>query len=85
MDCIKEKKFLLWRWKRVEHNYKMHRIRKFMKSSSTFHVDYKCEVCVAEYTRKFVEQDELILAGISVETLNNVDDMNWHSCRSKQQ
>jgi len=82
MDCIKEKKFLFWKWKQVEHNYKMHRISKFMKCSDTFHVDYKCSTCVATYTKKFVEQDELILAGIPIETLQKVDDWNWHYCES---
>ena len=58
----------------------MHRISKFMKCSTTFHVNYKCETCGAEYVRKFVEQDELILAGIPVETLQKVDSWNWHYC-----
>ena len=58
----------------------MHRISKFMKCSDTFHIDYKCETCEAKYTRKFVEQDELILAGIPIETLQKVDDLSWYYC-----
>ena len=55
-----------------------------MKTSDTFHVDYKCSTCGATYTKKFVEQDELILAGIPIETLQNVDDWNWHYCEGRK-
>jgi len=78
MNCIKEKRFLFWKYKVVEHNYKIHRISKFMNSSTTFHVEYKCENCGAIRLRKFVEQDELILEGIPIEELLKVDDWNWY-------
>ena len=81
MDCIKEKKFLFWKWKQVEHNYKMHRISKFMKTSDTFHVDYKCSTCGATYTKKFVEQDELML-NITGEKGKYISTSNKNICQS---
>lgn len=80
MECVKEKKFLFWKWKQVDHRYKMHTISKFMSCSDTFHVTYKCSACGAGYKRKFVEQDELILAGIKVENLQEVSDYFLRSC-----
>ncbi len=80
MECIKEKRFLFWKYKAIEHTYKMHRVSKFMDSSTTFHVHYICEVCGAEYTKKFVEQDELLLAGIPVDELKKVTAYNWYYC-----
>lgn len=80
MECIKEKRFLFWKYKAIEHTYKMHRVSKFMDSSTTFHVHYRCEVCGAEYSEKFVEQDELLLAGIPVDELKKVTAYNWYYC-----
>jgi len=79
MQCVKEQRFLFLKWRYVEHDYRMYRIIRFMRSSTTFHVEYKCK-CGAKYTRSFVEQDELILAGISVETLNKIDNFNAYYC-----
>ena len=71
-NCIKEKKFLWWKWKVVEHNYKPKRISKFMTSSNTYHLDYECE-CGAEFIKKFVTQDSLILMGIDINKLKPLD------------
>ena len=72
MDCIKEKSFLFWRWKRVEHKFKIHRINRLLKWTDSYHVTYKCGTCGAKCTRGFVEQEELILAGIPIEILQKL-------------
>jgi len=47
-----------------------------MDSSTTFQVDYLCEVCGARFEKFFVEQDELILKGISIDVLNNISEFH---------
>ena len=47
-----------------------------MDCSTSFHVDWVCK-CGARWEQKFVEQDELLLKGISTEILNKID--GWHS------
>ncbi|MCK9415454.1 hypothetical protein M0Q97_02200 [Candidatus Dojkabacteria bacterium] len=78
LSCIKEKRFLFWKWKEIKHTYKPYCISKFMKYSSTFHVEYKCSVCGATKERSFVEQDELLLLGIPLEVLNKITDIHHH-------
>ncbi len=78
MECVKSKKFLFWKYQTVDHDYQMFRISKFMKSSDTFHVEFKCSRCGAEKKEKFVEQDDLILAGITVDQLKKIDDLNFY-------
>lgn len=78
MECIKYKKFLFWEWKAVEHNYKMYRISKFMKCSDDFHIEYKCSVCSASYTERYVKLNELILLGIPTQSLLKVDDCDFY-------
>lgn len=81
MNCIKEKKFLFWKWRAVEHCWKIHSISKFMDSSETFHVNCVCADCGAARTDKFVKYDTLILKGFSAETLNKIDSHNWHAIK----
>ena len=71
-NCIKEKKFLWWKWVVLEHNYKPKKISKFMLSSDTYHLNYECE-CGAEYTERFVTQDSLILLGVDINKLKPLD------------
>lgn len=78
MNCIKHKRFLFWKWKAVEHTYKIWSVSKFMSCSTDFIVKHRCESCGAVTTRHFVKQDELILAGIPVNELNKVDDFNYY-------
>ena len=75
-NCIKKKKFLWWKWNVIEHNYKPRTISKFMTSSDTYHLDYECE-CGAEYTRRFVTQDDLILMGIDINKLKPLNDSKF--------
>ena len=75
-SCIKEKRFLFWKYKVVEHDYKIWRIGKFMWCSKKFEVTWKCTICKTPKDRHFVEYDELILEGLSSEILNNVSEFN---------
>lgn len=77
-NCIKIKKFLFWKIKTVVHDYKMYRISKFMDSSETYHVGYKCSNCGCSYSDIFVEQDYLILNGIPVEELIKVTSKKFY-------
>jgi hypothetical protein len=80
MECIKEKRFLFWKYKSIKHTYKTHRVSKSMDSSITFLVEYKCEVCGDEYINNSVEKDELLLAGIPVCELKKVTACYWYCC-----
>lgn len=39
--CIKDKKFLFFKWREIEHDFKMFSISKFMYCSTTFTVRNK--------------------------------------------
>lgn len=71
-NCIKNKKFLWWKWRVVEHSYKPKYISKFMTSSDDYHLEYECE-CGANFTAKFVTQDELILIGVDIKKLEKLN------------
>lgn len=71
-NCIIEKRFLFWKYKVVEHDYRLYQISKFMNSSTDFHVHYVCTKCGAKKEAHFVEQDDLILLGIPVKILNSI-------------
>jgi hypothetical protein len=77
-SCIKEHTFLFWKWKVVDHDYRLYSIIKFMSSSIDFQVKDKCTVCGLYRKREFVTADELILAGISPSTLNDITDKNYY-------
>jgi hypothetical protein len=72
MSCIKEGRFLFWKYKNISHSYEMIGIWKFMRSSTSFHVQYKCKGCGLLKEDSFVQPDELIIKGISAKTLNDV-------------
>lgn len=78
--CIVEKRFLFWKHKVVEHDFKMHRISKFMDTSKHFQIEWRCSKCDVAKLQSFVENDELLLKGISQEILNKVDSFHWHIC-----
>ena len=77
MNCVKEKRFLFWKYKKVEHDYKVGRISKFMDSSDTFVVDWECQ-CGASYSEHFITWDELLLMGFTSEILSKIDKWNWY-------
>ena len=77
MNCIKEKKFLFWKWKVVEHNFEISYIDKFMYCSEDFHVHYHCKNCGIEHIEKFVTADELILKGFLPTELNEITPDNF--------
>lgn len=79
-SCVKEKKFLFWKWVTIEHNYRRRWITKHMIASKTFKVIYKCSNCMATHTVHHVEQDTLLKAGISVKALRGIDNWNWYDC-----
>ena len=76
-NCIVEKSFLFWKWKAVEHKYKMYSVSKFMHSSTTFHVRWICE-CGAEKENHFVTQDELLLKGIPMDEIKKITDFHYY-------
>lgn len=76
MNCIKEKKFLFWKYKKVEHNYQLNYISKFMDSSETFHLHKKCRDCGITITEKFVDKDTLILLGVPVKEIEKITRYN---------
>ena len=70
--CIVKIGWWVFKWKGVIHTYRRTNISKFMYCSETFHIHYECEKCGATKIEKFVEKDTLIMAGVSVEELENV-------------
>jgi hypothetical protein len=74
-NCIKEIGWWIFKTKTVIHSWKVSSIGKFMSSSDTFHVHYKCENCGATKTKRFIEKDTLILMGIPVEEIEKIT--NW--------
>jgi hypothetical protein len=79
-NCIKEERFLFWKYKVVRHKYDIIGINKFMYSSDTFHVHYKCKNCGLSKSDSFIEPDTLILNGIAPEILNEVG-TDWFSIK----
>ena len=80
MDCIKEERFLFWKWKVIHHTYELKRVNKFMWVSQTYHCHYQCTVCGITKTEKFVEKDKLILEGIPVSEIEKITDSKmYHS------
>ena len=77
MNCIKEKRFLFWKYKVVKHDFKMSHIYKFMRSSEHFRVGYRC-ACGQGMIKHFVTNDELLLKGIPQDVLNGITDTKWH-------
>jgi hypothetical protein len=78
MDCIKEKRFLFWKFKIIEHDFKVLRVNKFMFASTTFHVHSECRVCKITKTEKFVTKDELIWLGIPVSEIEKITDSKMY-------
>jgi hypothetical protein len=70
--CIEIKRFLFWTYRVVNHSYKIFSIRKFMWWSKDFTVEYKCEKCGLFKERSFVNADELLLEGITVENIQEI-------------
>lgn len=81
--CIKEKRFLFWKFIKVEHDFHILSICKFMFVSEDFIVNYTCSRCGATYRDLFVKYDDLLLRGFTPETLNKITDMNWHYPQQK--
>lgn len=73
-NCIVEKQFLFWKYRTVEHHYKLYEVSKFMNSSTTFITTHICEVCGAKDVHHFVDVDNLILKGVSVDDLNKISE-----------
>lgn len=80
--CIKEKRLLFYKYKVLEHSYKVSFISKFMDCSTDFRVHYECEGCGATKVEKFVDKDSLILRGFPVKELEKVDSFNFYSPKS---
>lgn len=79
ISCIIDKSFLVfWKYKVVRHDFKMHRISKFMDVSKDFQVEWKCSKCGLSKEESFVTNDELLLQGIPQDVLNKIDSWNWH-------
>jgi len=76
MECIKKIGWWIFKDEVVIHNYKLTSVNKFMSSSDTFHVNYKCKKCGATKKERFVEKDTLIKWGIPVEKIEKITDWN---------
>jgi len=77
MSCLKEKRFLFWKYKTGEHDLIVHAISKFMSSSHHFQVHWTCKNCNKREKESFVENDRLIKMGFNQSDLNNVTDSKW--------
>jgi len=63
MECIKTVGWWIFKTRVVRHNFKPIGVWKFMFSSTSYHVNYKCESCGITEERAFVTKDELLLMG----------------------
>lgn len=72
MECIKEVGWWIFKTKVVRHNFKPIGVNKFMSSSETFHVHYKCENCGITKKRHFVEKNELLLMGCLPDKIEDI-------------
>lgn len=70
--CVTEVGWWIFKSKEVIHTWRRTHISKFMSSSDTFHEHWKCKVCGATKTDRFVEYDDLLKRGASVEELENL-------------
>lgn len=62
--CVKNRKtFLFFRWY-GRHHYKAVSIWKFMHTSISYHVKYKCELCGVTKEVPFVSAEEIVFSGI---------------------
>jgi len=78
VKCIVERKFLFWKWKEVQHSFKLYSVEKFMWCSTSFIVHRKCEICGRIKKESFVENDQLILEGVPQEILNDVGTCTYY-------
>lgn len=77
MSCLKEKRFLFWKYKTVEHDFIVWAISKFMSCSHHFQVHWARKNCDRRETESFFENDRLIKMGFNQSDLNKVTDSKW--------
>ncbi len=77
MSCFKNKKKILGIIPiEGDHKFKITSISRFVNSSKHLIVDYQCSLCGARERSNFVETEELIRKGFSIETLDEITPSN---------
>lgn len=87
MSCPSNKKwvrFLFWKWQtELPHDNIIVGISKFMSSSYDFHVHVKCIKCGVTREHSFIEPEELLRKGITIQELDNVDSRSIYRIEQK--
>lgn len=77
VKCIKEKRFLFWKYKTIKHNFTLNYIRRFADKPSEFVVASICNGCGAKQER-YADRDELLLDGIPAKELDQISLFRWY-------
>lgn len=80
--CLKIKGFWIFKYSKLEHNYKLNWITRFMNGYNVFNVNYeckKCHFCKTVILQEDEVMDELLINGKSIDILKQIKSDSFHN------